>query len=116
MGPILRPRVFDGSAGWTDDFVGEPMPDIEGTRNTTTSWVSTWSPGTPSCSRPGSSTGPPGTPEPNGGGPVHSMVGRDAIWHPHPGCDPTVTAADTTAVPGEYPADDHRFPVGWSIT
>ena len=27
--------------------------------------------------------------------------------------DPSVTQADTTAVPGRYPDDDDRFPVVW---
>ena len=38
-------------------------------------------------------------------------LGDDATWYPHPGCDPTVTQDDTSAVPGAYPADDERFPL-----
>jgi hypothetical protein len=41
-------------------------------------------------------------------------LGDDAVWSPHPGCDPSVTQDDTTAVPGGYPADDDRFPLVWS--
>lgn len=41
-------------------------------------------------------------------------LGDDATWYPHPGCDPTVTQADTTAELGHYPADDERFPVAYS--
>ena len=41
-------------------------------------------------------------------------LGDDAVWAPHPGCDPSVSQDDTTAIPGEYPADDNRFPLAWS--
>jgi ectoine hydroxylase-related dioxygenase (phytanoyl-CoA dioxygenase family) len=40
-------------------------------------------------------------------------LGDDATWDPRPAADPSVTQADTTAVPGRYPDDDDRFPVGW---
>lgn len=42
-------------------------------------------------------------------------LGDDATWFPHPGCDPTVTQDDTTAVAGEYPGDDERFPLAYRI-
>ena len=38
-------------------------------------------------------------------------LGDDAVWYPHPGCDPIVSDDDTTSVPGEYPADEHKFPL-----
>lgn len=41
-------------------------------------------------------------------------LGDDALWHPHPGSDPTVKQEDVSIAPGEYPADDNRFPVVWS--
>lgn len=40
-------------------------------------------------------------------------LGDDALWHPHPGADPTVTAADVSCAPGEAPADDVVFPELW---
>ena len=113
----FAPESFDGSAGWTDDFVGEPMPDIEGARDdydivgfdvergdaiVFSAWIVHGSPGNAGTERRVALS--------------TRWLGDDAVWHPHPGCDPTVTAADTTAVPGKYPADDHRFPVGWSAT
>ena len=42
------------------------------------------------------------------------MRGDRPTWYLHPGCDPTVTQADTTAVRGHYPADDERFPAVYS--
>lgn len=40
-------------------------------------------------------------------------LGDDATWAPHPGSDPTVKQADVSIHPGEYPADDDRFPEVW---
>ena len=40
-------------------------------------------------------------------------LGDDCTWFPHPGSDPTVTQADVSIAPGEYPADDDRFPRVW---
>ena len=110
------PESFDGQGGWTDDFEGEPMPDIEAAR------------GRADCPydivgfdvEPGdaiffSAWIIHGAPPNSGAGRRVALstrwLGDDAVWFPHPGCDPTVTQADTTAVPGEYPADDERFPL-----
>ena len=40
--------------------------------------------------------------------------GEDTTWFPHPDCYPVVTQKNTTAVPGEYPADDDRFPLAFA--
>lgn len=40
-------------------------------------------------------------------------LGDDAIWWPKQGSDPTVTQADVSIQPGEYPADDDVFPLIW---
>lgn len=40
-------------------------------------------------------------------------LGDDAIWHPHPGADPTVTQDDVSLAPGELAHDDEVFPVVW---
>jgi ectoine hydroxylase-related dioxygenase (phytanoyl-CoA dioxygenase family) len=40
-------------------------------------------------------------------------LGDDARWTPRHGCDPTVKQADVCIAPGEYPADDDRFPAVW---
>ena len=109
------PESFDGQGGWTDDFAGEPMPDIEAARG-------------PDCGyeivgfdvEPGDAIffsawivhgAPANTGRERRVALSTRWLGDDASWHPHPGCDPTVTGADTTAVPGQYPADDDRFPL-----
>ena len=110
------PESFDGQGGWTEDFDGDPMPDIEAARDQAgcpydivgfdvepgdaiffSAWIIH------------------GAPPNRGAGRRVALstrwLGDDATWFPHPGCDPTVTQDDTTAVPGEYPADDERFPL-----
>ena len=109
---------FDGEGGWPDDHEGEPIPDIEAAR------------GRPDCGfeivgfdvEPGDAIffsawiihGSPA----NAGGERRvalstRWLGDDAVWHPHAGCDPTVTSDDTDAVPGQYPGDDRRFPLAY---
>lgn len=115
----FAPQTFDGTdgdGGWVDDFKGEKMPDITSARSQ------------PDCPydivgfdvEPGDAIffsawvvhGAPG----NAGN--HRRValstrwlGDDTTWFPHPGCDPTVTQDQTTAIPGEYLTDDTRFPL-----
>ncbi len=109
------PEAFGDSAkAWVDDFDGERCPDVEAARDefdivgfdveagdaiAFSSWIVHGARG-------------------NGGGRRRvalstRWLGDDSTWHPHPGCDPTVTENDTTAVAGQYPADDERFPIGW---
>jgi ectoine hydroxylase-related dioxygenase (phytanoyl-CoA dioxygenase family) len=40
-------------------------------------------------------------------------LGDDCTWYPHPGTDPIVTQEHVSIAPGEYPADDDRFPLLW---
>ena len=40
-------------------------------------------------------------------------LGDDALWSPRPNSDPSVRQEHTTVQPGQYPADDDRFPVVW---
>ncbi len=42
-------------------------------------------------------------------------VGDDARWDPRPGTDPIVKAEQTTLKPGEYPADEQWFPLGYQV-
>ena len=110
------PESFDFDGGWTEDFDGEPMPDIEAARDQAdcpydivgfdvepgdaiffSAWIIH------------------GAPPNRGAGRRVALstrwLGDDATWFPHAGCDPTVTSDDTTAVPGQYPDDDERFPL-----
>ena len=111
----FAPEPFTGESAWTADFVGERCPDIEATRHTWdivgfdvdpgdalvfSSWIVHGSPGNSGTQRRTALS--------------TRWLGDDAVWAPHPGCDPSVTQDDTTAIPGEYPADDNRFPLGWS--
>lgn len=110
------PESFDGQGGWTDDFEGEPMPDIEAARGRAdcpydivgfdaepgdaiffSAWIIHGAPSNRGAERRVALS--------------TRWLGDDAVWFPHPGCDPTVTSEDTTAVPGEHPADDDRFPL-----
>lgn len=110
------PASFDGKVGWAEDFEGEAMPDIAAARAGDdcpyeivgfdvepgdaiffSAWTIHWSPGNSGDNRRVALS--------------TRWLGEDVTWFPHAGCDPTVTQEDTTAVPGEYPADDERFPL-----
>ena len=110
------PESFDGQGGWTEDFKGDPMPDIEAARGRSdcpyeiigfdvepgdavffSAWIIHGSPANAGRERRVALS--------------TRWLGDDATWYPHPGCDPTVTQDDTSAVPGAYPADDARFPL-----
>ncbi|MEM7322883.1 MAG: phytanoyl-CoA dioxygenase family protein [Actinomycetota bacterium] len=41
-------------------------------------------------------------------------LGDDAVWSPHPSSDPIITQDHVSIEPGEYPADDDRFPLVWT--
>ena len=111
----FAPESFTGESAWTADFVGERCPDIEADRDAWdivgfdvepgdalvfSSWIVHGSPGNAGTKRRTALS--------------TRWLGDDAVWAPHPGCDPSVSQDDTTAIPGEYPADDNRFPLGWS--
>ncbi len=112
----FAPESFDGQGGWTDDFKGEPMPDIEAARHSPecpyeivgfdvepgdaiffSAWIVHGAPGNAGAGRRVALS--------------TRWLGDDTTWFPHDGCDPTVTQRDTTAVPGDYPDDDARFPL-----
>ena len=110
------PESFDGQGGWTEDFDGDPMPDIEAARARRDSSVEIVG----FDVEPGdaiffSAWIIHGAPPNQGAGRRVALstrwLGDDATWFPHPGCDPTVTQAETSAVPGQHPDDDHRFPL-----
>ncbi len=113
----FAPESFDGSDGWTTDFEGERIPDIEADRSgydiigfdvepgdaiVFSAWIIHGARGNAGAGRRVALS--------------TRWLGDDTVWHPHPGCDPTVTQADTTVSPGEYPDDNDRFPVGWPVS
>ncbi|MBR12682.1 MAG: phytanoyl-CoA dioxygenase [Acidimicrobiaceae bacterium] len=110
----FAPKSFDGEPGWTDDFEGEEVPDVEADRDAYDIVGFDVEPGDAIVFSAWAVHGSRGN---DGSGRRVALstrwLGDDAVWHPHPGCDPTVTQDDTVAVPGEYPADDDRFPTGW---
>lgn len=114
-----RPEVFgareDHPNAWAEHGEGEAVPDIEANRNAFdiigydvepgdalvfSAWLLHWASGNQSEEkrRVALST---------------RWLGDDAVWHPHPGADPTVGADDVCVAPGEYPADDDVFPLLW---
>ncbi len=109
------PESFDGSASWTAAFDGERVPDIEAARHdydivgfdvepgdvlVFSAWVLHGAPGNAGANRRAAFS--------------TRWLGDDARWAPHPGADPIVGADDVGVDPGEYPADDERFPLMWS--
>tara|TARA_Y100000994_G_scaffold108199_1_gene89052 strand:- start:56 stop:880 length:825 start_codon:yes stop_codon:yes gene_type:complete len=111
-GSYFAPEAFDGSKNWTNDFEGEPAPDIANSRDDYeilgfdvgpgdviffSAWILHGAPGNSgSRRRTALST---------------RWLGDDVTWYPHPGSDPTVTDDLTTSVSGQYPDDDNIFPL-----
>lgn len=105
---------FEEEGGWTEESIGEPIPEVEATRSeydiigfdvepgdaiVFSSWIVHSARGNNgNTRRVAMST---------------RWLGDNTTWHPHPGCDPTVTQSDTTVKPGDYLDDDERFPIGW---
>ncbi len=111
----FAPKAFTkGGSTWAEQNAGDELPDIESSRHSYdiagfdvkagdalvfSAWTVHGSPGNAgSRRRVALST---------------RWIGDDAVWHPRPASDPSVTQADTSAIPGQYPADDQRFPIGW---
>ena len=114
-GSYYAPKMFDGQSSWADEFVGEECPDIEAARDdydiigfdveagdalVFSSWIVHGAPTNASANRRVAVS--------------TRWLGDDAVWHPHPGSDPTITDENTTATAGLYPADDRVFPVGYT--
>ncbi len=110
----FAPTAFsegNGTDDWTSDFVGEECPDIEAARSDFDIVGFDVEPGDALVFSSWSVHGSPANDSPNRRVAFSTRwLGDDAVWHPHPGCDPTITNDDTTAEPGSYPADDQRFP------
>jgi ectoine hydroxylase-related dioxygenase (phytanoyl-CoA dioxygenase family) len=111
----FAPVPFGTDAAWTAGFRGERCPDIDAARDQHDIVGFDVEAGDAIVFSAWTLHGAPG----NAG--EHRRValstrwlGDDATWSPHPGCDPSVRQADVCVAPGEYPADDDRFPVVWS--
>ena len=113
-GRTFAPESFDDEPGWTQEFDGERLPDIDADRGAYDIVGFDVAAGDALVFSAHLVHGsPPNT------GPGRRIalstrwLGDDAVWHPHPGADPTVTDADTSCRPGELVDDDDRFPRHW---
>jgi ectoine hydroxylase-related dioxygenase (phytanoyl-CoA dioxygenase family) len=111
----FAPVPFGVKAAWTADFSGERCPDIEAAREAYDIVGFDVQPGDALVFSAWTLHGARG----NAGARKRvalstRWLGDDATWAPHPGSDPTVRQADVAVAPGEYPADDDRFPMLWS--
>ncbi len=109
------PESFGAESGWTADFEGEKVPDIEAARADYDIVGFDVEPGDVLVFSAWILHGAPGNSGPDRRAAFSTRwLGDDSVWAPHPGCDPTVTQQDVTVEPGHYPADDDRFPTVWS--
>ncbi|MDH3731564.1 MAG: phytanoyl-CoA dioxygenase family protein [Acidimicrobiia bacterium] len=111
------PESFDPTeAGWTADFEGEKVPDIDAARADYDIVGFDVEPGDALIFSSWTLHGAPGNSGPNRRAAFSTRwLGDDARWSPHPGCDPIVRQRDVSVDPGAYPADDDRFPLAWSL-
>jgi ectoine hydroxylase-related dioxygenase (phytanoyl-CoA dioxygenase family) len=111
----FAPVAFGTKAAWAAEFRGERCPDIDAARDqydivgfdvevgdalVFSAWTLHGAPGNVGAKRRVALS--------------TRWLGDDATWAPHPGCDPTVKQGDVSIAPGDYPADDDRFPEAWS--
>ena len=109
------PESFDSSGGWTDDFEGERVPDINAARVDYDIVGFDVEPGDALIFSAWTLHGAPGNNGPKRRAAFSTRwLGDDALWSPHPGSDPTITQDDVSVEPGTYPGDDERFPLAWS--
>lgn len=108
----FAPKPFDDEPGWTADFEGEECPDIESDRAEYDIVGFDVQPGDAIVFSAWILHGARGNSAPDRRVAISTRwLGDDATWQPRPGTDPTVNSENTISIPGEYPADDDRFPV-----
>jgi ectoine hydroxylase-related dioxygenase (phytanoyl-CoA dioxygenase family) len=113
-GAYYAPVPFATSPAWTAQFRGDLCPDIDADRArydiagfdveagdalVFSAWTLHGAPGNAGAKRRVALS--------------TRWLGDDSTWSPHPGSDPTVRPSDVSVSPGQYPADDDRFPVVW---
>lgn len=114
-GRYFTPKAFtESGSGWAEANKGDELPDIESARAdydivgfdveagdaiVFSAWVVHGSPGNAGDHRRVALS--------------TRWLGDDAVWDPRPSADPAVTQEHTTVQPGQHPADDDRFPIGW---
>ena len=109
------PEGFDDSVTWTAEFDGPKVPDIDAARDDYDIVGFDVEPGDALIFSAWTLHGAPSNAGDNRRAAFSTRwLGDDSSWAPHPGCDPTVTQDDVSVAPGDYPADDDRFPICWS--
>ena len=110
----FAPAPFATKAAWTAESQGEQCPDIDAARDRYDIVGFDVEPGDALVFSAWTLHGAPGNAGANRRVALSTRwLGDDATWSPHPGCDPTVKQRDVSILPGDYPADDDRFPEAW---
>ena len=114
-GNYYAPKSFNPAEEWKHGSTGVEVPDIEADRSAFdiigfdvqpgdalifSSWILHGAPGNAGRNRRAAFS--------------TRWLGDDAVWQPHASSDPIVTQDHVTVKPGQYPADDDRFPVAWT--
>lgn len=119
-GNYYQPEAFSNSADnpnakWQQQGEGKEVPDIQNRRDDFniigwdvkpgdavifSAWILHWAPGNASQTKRRAALST-------------RWLGDDAIWHPHSGADPTITADDVAIEPGSSPTDESYFPLLW---
>lgn len=109
------PESFAEGNDWMDDFKGEPVPDIQASREDFDIIGFDVEPGDALIFSAWCLHGAPGNAGPNRRAAFSTRwLGDDSLWSPHPGSDPTITADNVSVQPGNYPDDDNSFPAVWT--
>lgn len=114
-GNYYAPKSFNPNERWKQGSTGIEVPDIEAARSDFdivgfdvepgdalifSSWILHGAPGNAGSGRRAAFS--------------TRWLGDDAVWNPHASSDPIVTQEHVSVQPGEYPADDDRFPAVWT--
>lgn len=120
-GNYYRPEAFgkgenNPNAKWQQEGEGAVIPDIESDRERFnivgwdvspgdavlfSAWTLHWAPGNKSQTKRRAAIST-------------RWLGDDAVWHPHPGADPTIEQKDVCIEPGQWPEDEENFPLIWA--
>ena len=110
----FTPDAERSTSDWTNQFVGERVPDIDADRDAYDIISFDAAPGDAIVFSAWSVHGARGNScEARRVAFSTRWLGDDATWAPHPGSDPTLMDSGVPMEPGTHP-DDDRLPVAWS--